>query len=167
MNRTAPNFELPDQDGVTRKLSDYKGRWLVLFFYPRDNSLNCVREVCSFRNELAIIGQFGNASIIGVNKESVSRHKKFSDEQNLNFPLLSDETREVTKAYGAWRNGSAQIYDKIFATRRNTYIINPDGRIVKEYLGVSPKNHVTQIIKDLHAMQDLVVKPKSLKLAVE
>ena len=154
MKRTAPKFKLPDQDGKMRSLDDYKGKWLVLFFYPKDKSINCTREVCSFRDEHSIIGQFGKATIVGINKDSVASHKRFSQKLNLNFPLLSDSDRNVTKAYGAWRTNKAHIYDKIFATRRNTYLIDPQGLIVKEYLSVSPGDHALEVIQDLQTLSN-------------
>ena len=153
MAKTAPNFKLPDQNGDIRTLDEFKGRWLVVFFYPKDNSLNCVREVCAFRDEHSIIAQFGNAEVIGINNAPVVSHEKFATKQKLNFPILSDESLEVTKAYGAWRTGKPKIYDAVFATRRNTYLVNPKGQIVKEYLSVNPATHAEEVIQDLQALQ--------------
>jgi peroxiredoxin Q/BCP len=158
MNKPAPDFQLLDQDGISRKLSDYRGRWLVLYFYPKDDSAGCTKEACAFRDEHAAIAQFGNAEIVGVNKDSVASHKKFAQKHHLNFPLLSDSSREVSKAYGAWRGGKVQLLERPFATRRNTYLINPDGDIVKEYKGVQPRNHAAEIIQDLQDLQKLVKK---------
>jgi peroxiredoxin Q/BCP len=157
MSRRAPDFKLLDQDGNERSLSDYAGRWLVVFFYPLDGSLNCTLEVCAFRDEHAIIGQFGNADVVGINKGSVASHKRFASKNRLNFPLLSDSTRAVTKAFGAWRASKAHnIFDKAFGTRRNTYIINPEGEIVKEFRGVRAQNHVSDVIQTLQSLQNLV-----------
>ena len=153
MTRTAPSFKLPDQNGVITKLSDYRDRWLVLYFYPKDNTRGCTAEACAFRDEHAIISQFGNAAVVGVNKDSVASHKKFAVKHQLNFPLLSDPTHQVTKAYGAWRTGKPRLADAGFATRRNTYLINPKGKIVKEYLGINPKGHASRIISDLQSLQ--------------
>jgi thioredoxin-dependent peroxiredoxin len=150
---TAPDFTLPDQNGIDRSLVDYRGRWVVLYFYPRDNSLNCIREACRFRDEYQIIGQFGNAEVIAINKASVRSHKRFSDKHRLNFLVLSDAGHKVTSLYGAWRSNSGKLVDMAFGTRRNTYIIDPVGDIVKTYLGVSTKNHVEQIISDLQGLQ--------------
>ena len=157
MSGKAPDFELQDQDGATRKLIDYRGSWLVVFFYPLDGSTNCTKEACAFRDEHAIIGQFGNAAVVGINKASVASHKKFADKNHLNFPLLSDPAGAVTKAYGAWRGNVARhLFDKAFATRRNTYIIDPEGQIVEEFLGVPAKNHVDNVIHSLQSLQNLV-----------
>jgi peroxiredoxin Q/BCP len=156
MKRKAPDFKLLDQDGVEHTLKDYKGNWLVVFFYPTDGSINCTREVCAFRDEHAIIGQFGNAQVIGINKNSVQSHKKFAAKNRLNFPLLSDSTRAVTKAYGAWRAKESTGVDRLWATRRNTYIVNPKGEIVKEFLGVGVKHHIEDVINSLQSLQNLV-----------
>lgn len=153
MRKPAPDFSLPDQQGVPRSLSDYKGRWVVLYFYPKDNSLNCTKEACRFRDEYRIITQFGNAEVIGVNQGSVSSHKKFSERHRLNFPILSDTGHNVASAFGAWRNGKATILDRPFGTRRNTYIIDPDGNIAKTYRGVDPDSHTEEVIADLQALQ--------------
>jgi len=153
MQKNAHDFNLPDQDGIARSLNDYKGRWLVLYFYPHDRSLNCTKEACNFRDEYRIISQFGDAEIIGVNPGSVEQHKKFTERHHLNFPVLSDEGHKVATVYGAWRTTPVKFYDRTFGTRRNTYIINPKGKIVKTYLSVDPNNHAEEVIRDLQALQ--------------
>ncbi len=153
MGSKAPDFKLMDQDGVQHSLSDYAGRWVVLFFYPKDRSLNCTREVCAFRDESAIIGQFGNAIIIGINHESVESHKKFAVKNKLSFSLLSDPDHLITQAYGAWRSNKPKLYDRVFPTRRNTYLINPEGYIVKRYLTVDPMSHAEEVIINLQKLQ--------------
>jgi len=153
MTKKAPDFNLLDQDGTARTLADYKGRWLVLYFYPNDKSLNCKREACYFRDEQKIIAQFGDAAIVGINKGSVQSHKRFVERNHLNFPILSDPTHEVTEAYGAWRSSPVKWHDRPFATRRNTYLIDPKGNIAKEYIGVTPRGQVEMIINDLQELQ--------------
>ena len=154
MKKRAPDFNLPDQNGVMRSLNDYKGRWLVLYFYPKNSSLNCTREACHFRDEYRVISQFGDADVIGVNKSSIQSHKRFSERNQLNFPILSDVGHKVTSAFGAWRTGNANIWlDKPFGTRRNTYLIDPKGYIVKSYLGIDPMTHAEQVISDLQLLQ--------------
>lgn len=158
MARLAPDFKLLDQAGQEHSLTDYRGHWLVIFFYPTDGSINCTREVCAFRDESKIIGQFGNAQVIGINKSSVASHRRFAQKNHLNFPLLSDPTKNVIRAYGAWRSKeTGTIVDKAWPVRRNTYIINPEGKIVKEFLGVSVKHHVEDVISHLQSLQKLVV----------
>lgn len=159
MKRRAPDFKLSDQNGVIRTLKEYRGYWLVLYFYPKNSSLNCTREACNFRDEYRIINQFGNAEVIGINKASVTSHKKFAEKNKLNFPILSDAGHAVTSAYGAWRSGKAKIWlDKPFGTRRYTYIIDPAGYIVKTYTSVDPSTHAEEVIDDLHALQKAVKK---------
>jgi peroxiredoxin Q/BCP len=155
--KKAPDFELPDQDGVLRKLSDYHGRWIVLYFYPRDDSLGCTAEACNFRDEYRIIAQFGSAEVIGINRGSVKSHKRFTENHHLNFPILSDKGHKITKTYGAWRVGfeKARILDKPFGTRRNTYLINPEGFIAKSYISVNPDTHATEVITDLQTLQKI------------
>lgn len=148
----APDFKLPDQDGKIRSLSDYKGKWLVLYFYPRDNTSGCTTEACNFRDERDAISEYGNAVVVGISKDSVASHKKFIEKNNLNFTLLSDESHKTIEAYGAWvpKKFMGREYVGI---NRNTYIIDPSGEIVKEYIGVNPKNHAVEIIKDLKELQ--------------
>jgi peroxiredoxin Q/BCP len=154
----ASDFSLQDQAGTVRSLKDYRGRWVVVYFYPNDNSLNCTREACNFRDEYRIIAQFGGAEVIGINKGSVESHKKFADRHHLNFPILSDPDHVVTSAYGAWRSGPAKFYDRAFGTRRNTYLINPKGEIVKEYRNVDPNDHAQEVINDLQELQKKPVR---------
>ena len=160
--KKAPDFQLSDQNGVIRSLGDYKGRWVVVYFYPKDSSLNCTREACNFRDEYRVISQFGNAEVIGINRASVNRHKKFADKHKLNFPILSDAGHKVTSAFGAWRTGVVNYWpDKPFGTRRNTYIVDPDGFIVKSYTNVDPMTHAEQVINDLQDLQANKKKPAS------
>lgn len=153
MPKNAPDFALPDQDGKLHQLSDYAGQWLVVYFYPRDNSLGCTKEACSFRDEYRIVEQFGNAAVIGINQGSVDSHNRFAKRHHLNFPILSDAGHKVTSAFGAWKSNQARLLDKPFGTRRNTYIINPQSQIVKQYLGINPADHVAKVISDLHKLQ--------------
>lgn len=151
-HKRAPGFSLPDQDGITRSLSDYKGKWVVLYFYPRDDTAGCTAEACSFRDERDVIAELGKAEVIGVSKDSVKSHKKFADKYNLGFTLLSDESLATIKAYGAW--GERSMYGREYmGIIRSTVIINPSGNIVKEYPKVNPKKHAGEIIKDLAALQ--------------
>ena len=151
--KKAPNFNLPDQDGKQHQLSDYAGKWLVVYFYPKDETEGCTTEACSFRDERDAIAKYGNATVVGISKDSVDSHKKFASKNNLNFTLLSDPEHEVIEAYGAW--GPRKFMGKSYVgTHRNTYLVNPEGQIVKEYLGVNPKKHAVEIINDLKAFQD-------------
>ena len=146
--KSAPNFTLPDQNGKNHSLDDYHGKWIVLYFYPKDDTPGCTTEACNFRDERDAIAEYGNATVIGISKDSVASHKKFVDKHNLNFTLLSDESHEIIEAYGAW--GPKKFMGREYVgINRNTYIIDPKGNIVKEYLGANPKKHAAEIMKNL------------------
>lgn len=141
----APDFNLPDQNGNMRKLKDYAGKWLVLYFYPEDDTPGCTTRACNFRDAREVIAELGNAEVVGISKDSVASHKKFADKHGLNFTLLSDESHEVIKAYDSWG---------MMMANRNTFIINPKGEIVKKYEGVEPAEHAAEIINDLRGLQN-------------
>jgi len=148
----APDFSLPDQDGNLKALHDYAGKWLVLYFYPKDNTPGCTTEACTFRDERDAIAEFGNAEVVGVSKDSVRSHKKFVTEHHLNFTLLSDTEHKAIEAYGSWVPKKFMGREYI-GTNRDTFIISPDGLIAKEYRGVDPKTHAAQLIADLKQLQ--------------
>jgi peroxiredoxin Q/BCP len=152
MTKQAPDFHLPDQDGVLHSLKDYAGKWLVLYFYPADDTPGCTTEACSFRDERAVIRELGHAEVIGISKDSVKSHKKFVEKYKLNFTLLSDPDHVVIEAYDSWKPKKFMGREYI-GTMRNTFLINPSGSIVKEYIGVNPKEHAGEIIKDLQTLQ--------------
>lgn len=140
----APDFTLPDQNGVMHSLKDYAGRWLVLYFYPEDETSGCITEACNFRDVRQVIAEMGDAKVVGISKDSVESHKKFANNHSLNFTILSDTSHNVMKAYDSWG---------VMMADRNTFIINPEGEIVKEYKGVDPNDHVAEIIRDLKELQ--------------
>lgn len=148
----APDFSLMDQDGIVQSLKDYAGRWVILYFYPKDSTPGCTTEACNFRDEREAIAALGNAEIIGISKDSVGSHKKFADKHGLSFPLLSDPDHVVIEAYGSW--GPRKFMGREFmGTFRNTYIIDPNGMIAKKYEGVDPKKHAAEILTDLKELQ--------------
>ncbi len=150
--KKAPEFTLPDQNGVIKQLSDYKGRWVVIYFYPKDDTPGCTTEACNFRDSRDLIAEYGNAEVIGISKDSVASHRKFADKHKLNFTLLSDSDGSVTEAYGAW--GKRSLFGRNFnGILRNTYLIDASGKIVKVYEKVDPKEHAGEIISDLRAQQ--------------
>lgn len=144
----APNFTLQDQDGQTHTLSDYAGQWLLVYFYPKDDTPGCTKEACNFRDGITKFKEKGVA-IVGISKDTVDSHKKFVAKYHLNFPLLSDESREIIKAYGAWTERGFMGHPGIL---RNSYLINPEGEIVKEYKKVKPEQHADDILADLEAL---------------
>lgn len=150
-NSAAPGFTLPDQDGNEHSLSDYKGKWLVLYFYPKDDTPGCTKEACNFRDEHTALEKLG-AVIIGVSADPVAKHKKFADKYDLPFTLLSDESKEMLQAYGVWQEKS--MYGKKYmGIARTTFIVNPDGNIVKIYEKVKPVDHGEKVAKDLQSLQ--------------
>ncbi len=143
----APAFELRDQENKLHKLSDYAGSWLVLYFYPKDDTPGCTREACNFRDD---ISQFRTtkADVVGISTDNIDSHAAFAKKYSLPFTLLADRDAIVAKAYGAaWKVGPFSI------VRRHTIIISPEGEIAKIYRKVVPKNHSAQIITDLKKLQ--------------
>lgn len=141
------DFSLPDQNGKIHKLSDYKGKWVVLYFYPKDDTPGCTKEACGFRDGTDELKKLG-AAVLGVSADSITSHKKFADKHHLNFPLLSDENKEVIKKYGAW--GKKKFLGKEFeGILRITYLINPQGEIVKKFEKVKPDIHAKEIIEEI------------------
>lgn len=142
----APDFSLPDADGVTRTLADYKGKWVILYFYPRDNTPGCTKEACTFRDHIQEFTKRG-VVIVGVSGDSAASHKKFADKYHLNFTLLSDESLDMIKAYKAW--GEKKFMGRTFSgILRMTYLINPKGEIAKVYEKVNPLLHSNEILHD-------------------
>lgn len=146
----APDFSLPDQNGKTHTLKQYRGKWVVLYFYPKDATPGCTKEACNFRDGRDVLEEAG-AVVLGVSKDSVASHKKFADKHNLNFTLLSDTSAETIQAYGSW--GEKKLFGrKYMGINRNTYLINPKGKILKTYEGVNPLTHIGEVLKDLTEM---------------
>lgn len=147
----AINFTLPDQLGKNHKLTDYKGKWVVLYFYPRDNTPGCTKEACNFRDNISEFKKKG-IMVLGVSKDSVSSHEKFSDKYKLNFPILSDPDHKVIEAYGAW--GKKKFMGREFeGTIRKTTIIDPKGNIAKVYEKVNPLIHSGEVLQDIKNLQ--------------
>jgi thioredoxin-dependent peroxiredoxin len=143
----APEFTLPDQNDKIHSLAEFRGRWVVLYFYPKDNTPGCTKEACGFRDTVRDFAD-KNAVILGVSKDSVVSHQKFIGKYKLNFPLLSDESKKVIQMYGAW--GMKKFMGREFAgVKRITYLINPEGIINHIYLHVDPVIHAAELIKEI------------------
>ena len=140
-NMKLQDFSLHDQNDSVHTLKQYRGKWVVLYFYPKDDTPGCTIEACKFRDSLEELQQLG-VVILGVSKDSVASHKKFAEKYHLNFPVLSDESKETIKAYDAWG---------ALGTRRITYLIDPKGEITKVYKNVNPTIHAGEILRDLTA----------------
>lgn len=147
----ASDFALLDQDGIIRKLSDYRKKWVIVYFYPKDDTPGCTKEACNFRDSFHEL-QAKGVVILGISKDSIASHKKFAKKYDLNFPLLSDEGKKIIKAYNAW--GEKKFMKKTFEViKRMTYLINPTGKIVKIYEKVKPLTHAKEILADLADLQ--------------
>jgi peroxiredoxin Q/BCP len=147
----APNFSLPDQSGTPVSLSDYAGKWLVVYFYPKDDTPGCTTEACSFRDEYDYLQEQG-LNVVGISKDSVKSHAKFAEKYKLSFPILADEDHEVIEAYGAW--GPKKFMGREYVgISRMSFLINPSGEIAKEYPKVTPKEHVGEILKDFASLK--------------
>jgi peroxiredoxin Q/BCP len=143
----APAFTAKDQDGKTVKLSDFKGRRLVLYFYPKDDTPGCTTEACGFRDHSAAFER-ANAAVVGVSPDSEASHRKFASKFDLPFTLLADPDRKIVEAYGAW--GEKKLYGRAYmGTLRVTYVIDERGRIAGVYSKVSPKAHAEELLRDL------------------
>jgi peroxiredoxin Q/BCP len=143
----APAFSLPSQDGSTVSLSDTKGKWVVLYFYPKDFTSGCTIEAHNFQRDLEKY-QKANAVILGVSVDSVDSHKGFCEKEGLNFKLLADADHGMSKAYGSL----AKYQDKEYSAR-NTFLIDPSGVIRKVYVKVNPTTHSDDVLKDLAELQ--------------
>lgn len=145
---SAPDFTLSDSQGATKKLEDFAGRWLVLYFYPKDDTPGCTTQACSLRDARDDIAEAG-ADIVGISKDDASAHEKFKAKHSLNFTLLSDPDGKVIDAYGAW---GKKMFGKEGILRK-TFIINPDGVVVKVYGRATPLGHGEQVLEELKKLQ--------------
>jgi peroxiredoxin Q/BCP len=144
-NDLAPNFTLPDENEQQHSLSDFKGKTVVLYFYPKDDTPGCTKEACSFRDNFSEITSKG-AIVIGISKDSPKSHEKFKIKYNLPFLLLADENAQVIKLYNCW--GTKNMYGKMIeGTLRKTFIIDKDGKIKKIFEKVTPEGHAEEILK--------------------
>jgi peroxiredoxin Q/BCP len=144
---TAPDFELPDQDGRAVKLSDFHGQQVVVYFYPKADTPGCTTQACGVRDHRTAYDQAG-AVVLGISPDSVAKVKKFHDKQGLNFSLLADEGHLVADAYGVWVEKS--MYGKTyFGNERTTFVIGPDGRVAKVLRKVKPAEHDELVLSAL------------------
>ncbi len=144
------SFSLPDQDGKTHKLSEYLGKWIVVYFYPKDDTPGCTKEACGFRDAMEAFSKH-RIVVLGISKDSVASHKKFAEKYHLLFPLLSDPSLEVIKQYTAW--GEKKFMGKSYqGILRKTYLINPQGKIAKIYEKVNPLVHANEILEDIEKL---------------
>jgi peroxiredoxin Q/BCP len=152
----APSFKLQDQTGRWHTLEEYRGKWLVLYFYPKDKTSGCTTQACELRDNIFAFRKIG-ATIVGISVDDVASHKEFAEEHSLPFTLLADPTKQTAKDYGVlvkWM-GAIEI------AQRDTFIVDPDGRIARHFVKVDPKGHSELVLKELAALQAKTAAPKA------
>jgi thioredoxin-dependent peroxiredoxin len=144
----APDFDLPSQEGSLVRFQDYRGKWVVLYFYPKDQTSGCTREAHNFQRDQAKYAE-RNAVVLGVSLDSVESHKQFCAKEGLNFKLLADTAHKVTSDYGSLKNlGVVKL------AARNTFIIDPIGKIAKVYTSVDPDQHSAEVLAELIRLEN-------------
>jgi peroxiredoxin Q/BCP len=144
---SAPDFHLQDQNGKWHTLDEYAGKWVVLYFYPKDGTPGCTKQVCKYRDEIAKVRAAG-AEVLGVSVDDVSSHEKFAKEHNVPFPLLADSDKSTAKAYGVLTSKFGFTF-----ARRDTFVIDPQGKVAKYYQDVDPEKNVEQVLQDLSTLK--------------
>lgn len=150
---SAPDFTLPSQEGSPVSLKDYRGKWVVLYFYPKDQTPGCSREAHNFQVDQPKYAE-RNAVVLGVSLDSVESHKKFCAKEGLNFKLLADTEHAATASYG-----SLQDFIVVKVAARHTFLIDPAGKIAKAYTSVDPLRHSAEVLTELDALQKGVAQP--------
>lgn len=143
VGEAAPDFKLMDQDGESHQLKDFAGKWLVLYFYPKDDTPGCTQEACAFRDDLSKLTKLG-AQVVGISVDDGASHAEFVKKYHLPFPLLADAKGEVAARYGALMDLAV-----FKLAKRYTFLIDPQGKVAKVYLKVETSRHSTEIIEDL------------------
>ena len=147
VGKKAPDFELPDQNGEMHKLSDYAGKKVILYFYPKDNTAGCTKQACGFSERYPQFTEKG-AVILGVSKDSVASHKRFEEKYGLAFTLLADPERKVIEAYDVWKE--KKLYGKTYmGITRSTYVIDEEGTIIKTFEKANPATNAQDILEYL------------------
>lgn len=143
----APDFTLPDQNGNLHTLSDYRGRWVLVYFYPKDDTSGCIKEACTIRDSLPHFEKL-NAVVLGISVDGIASHKKFAEKYRLPFTLLSDEHKKVVSLYKVWakKQFMGREYD---GTLRRSFLIDPEGDIERIYHDVKPEKHAEEVLRHL------------------
>ena len=146
----APGFSLPDQDGTQHTLKDYAGKWVLLYFYPKDDTPGCTIEACTIRDQFKDFKKIG-AEVVGISTDTVKSHRKFADAYELPFTLLADENKEMVGEYGVF--GEKKFMGRTYmGIKRTSFLIDPKGTITKVYENVKPPKHAAEVIEDLKAL---------------
>lgn len=146
MGDPAPDFELKDQSGQLHSIEDYRGKWVALYFYPKDDTPGCTTEACEFRDNIFAFKNL-NCQILGVSLDDVDSHKEFAEKYSLPFPLLADTAGTTADAYGV-----KSKYMGMSVAKRQTFLIDPDGNVAKHYAKVDPASHSKQVLADLEML---------------
>ena len=143
----APEFSLPDQEGKTHSLAGYRGKWVLLYFYPKDDTPGCTTEACGIRDAWSDFKKAGIV-VLGASPDSVKSHAKFVKKYELPFTLLADADKELVNAYGVWAKKKF-MGREYMGTLRNSFLIDPKGKIAKVYEGVKPADHAAEVLEDI------------------
>ena len=144
----APSFNLQDQNGEWHALGDYRGQWLAVYFYPRDDTPGCTTEACNFRDNIYAFKAIG-AAVVGISVDDVDSHKEFSDKYKLPFTILADEDGKTAKTYGVLKD-----YKLLKLASRQSFLVDPEGKIVKHYADVDPDEHTDQVLTDIKVFME-------------
>ena len=144
----APDFNLQDQNGEWHALDNFQGKWLAVYFYPKDDTPGCTTEACNFRDNIYAFKAIG-AEVVGISVDDVESHKEFSDKYKLPFTILADEDGETAEAYGVLRD-----YKLIKLASRQSFLVDPEGNIAKHYADVDPDTHTDEVLTDIKAMME-------------
>ena len=150
VGQIAPSFRLKDQNGKEHSLSDYKGKLVLLYFYPKDDTPGCTIEACNVRDNFDEFKKY-NVTVLGVSIDTTTSHTKFAEKFKLPFTLLADDVKELVKTYDVWGEKNYMGRDYM-GTLRTSFLIDKDGKIAKIYEGVNPKRHIAEVLKDLKKM---------------
>lgn len=147
VGQKAPDFSLPDQAGEKHQLSQYRSNWVLLYFYPRDNTPGCTKEACAIRDVWADFRK-ANIKVLGLSGDSVESHRQFVDKFDLPFTLLADENKSIIKSYGVLKE--KKNFGKVYLGMvRTSFLIDPEGKIAKIYPSVKPEEHATEVLADV------------------
>ncbi|MBK6349862.1 MAG: peroxiredoxin [Steroidobacteraceae bacterium] len=148
VGKPAPAFKLQDQAGRWHSLADYKGKWVALYFYPKDDTPGCTTQACGFRDNVFAFNREG-AVIVGISVDAVASHKEFAAKHGLPFTILADSDKSVTRSYGVLKT----YLGVMEMARRDTFIIDPQGRVAKHYESVNPEGHSQVVLADIKALK--------------
>ncbi|MFC1701306.1 peroxiredoxin [Pseudomonadota bacterium] len=144
----APSFNLQDQNGDWHALENYRGQWLAIYFYPRDDTPGCTKEACNFRDNIYAFKAI-DAAVVGISVDDVESHKKFSDKYKLPFTILADPDNTTASAYGVLKD-----YKLIKLASRQSFLVDPEGKIAKHYADVDPDTHTEEVLADIKTLSE-------------